>query len=846
MPHPKDRALRWLISLALVVATAATYWRLGQLGFVNFDDPDYVVENPLIRAGLTWDGIVAAFTRFAASNWHPLTWLSHMLDCQLFGLNPAPQHLVNGLLHLLNSLLLFGWLSSVTKAIWRSAIVAALFALHPAHVESVAWISERKDVLSTAFGLLALWSYSRYATASQLNSPGIMFVPRDRRYWIALGCFALSLMSKPMLVTMPFLLLLLDWWPFQRLTASADRAEKISLAWRLFLEKWPWLGLSLLSCGLTLAAQHSGGAVAAADSLPLTARLANALISYVRYLGLLLWPNDLTALYPLPASWPLGLIFAAVVLLAVIAIGLPVLGRQRPYRAVGWFWFLGTLVPVIGLVQVGSQAIADRYTYFPSIGLFVLLVWSGGDVLERLRAPKWLMGGVTGFGLLICAVGAAQQLGFWTDSVTLFTRAVSVTTNNALAHNYLGYSLEETGRFAEAKPHFIEAVRLVPDNALYRKNLGVALARAGDTNAARTHLEFVIGREREIIQRQPDCAEAFNHIGIALATLGERADAIRHYAQAVQLAPSNGYYHNNLAVALARQGDLATAISHYETALQLKPDYAEAGNNLGVALVAQGRLDEALARIQAAVRAKPDFAEAQGNLGSVLARLRRDEEALGPYREALRLDSNLAGAHLNLGLSLLKLGRLEEAAREFEVATERDVNPLEAAYNLGRCRVLLGQFEVAAAVLTEVVKTAPNHASAHLGLGQAELGLQHPESGFAHLREAVRLRPDSAPTLSALAWALATTPDARFRSGAEALKLIEPVARSGASPSPEVLDALAAANAELGHYETAASVAAEAVRAAQARNNTLLAAEILVRQKLYETRQPFRSGAARN
>ncbi len=851
-----DKKAHRLIYLALVLATTAAYWQAGRLGFVNFDDPEYITENDQVRAGLTWEGVVRAFTSFQAANWHPLAWLSHMLDCQIFGVAAGPHHLVSVALHILNSLLLFRLLNSLTNSTWRSATVAAMFALHPAHVESVAWLAERKDVLSTWFGLLALLVYARYVrqVAAGSHAPGdqsvvrtpassrqTLFVPPNRNYWAAFLCFALSLMSKPMLVTLPWVLLLLDWWPLRRFARGGNRENQANVVSRLVLEKWPWFALSVISCALTIAAQNSGGAMAPLDVQPLSARLANSLVSCVRYLGKLIWPTDLAIIYPLPSAWPVGITIGAAGLLMATTIICLRWARRWAYLPMGWFWFLGTLVPVIGLIQVGRQAMADRYTYFPSIGFFILMVWAAADFFKRVRAPQRLVGILTAGWLIGWGGGTAKQTCYWRDSVTLFERAVAVTAENAQAQNNLGFSLQDVGRSAEAKRCYAEAVRIAPDDPLYRKNLGLVLAREGDTNAANVHLQFAIQRYLEMARAQPESAETFNAIGIALNAMGERREAANYYAQAVRHAPRNSVYRNNLGVALARQGDVSGAIAQHEEAIRLTPKYTEAYINLGAELVAGGRLAEAVLRIQQALRSKPNSAEAHNNLGGVLARMGRDEEAILHYAEALRWDPKLAQIHLNLGLSLLKLGQLPKAVEAFSEAARLDNKSVEAAYNLGKGRVLLGQFETATATLTELVNRTPTHAAAHLYLGKAWIGLRQPEAGIEHLRESLRLRPESLSAASTLAWVLATDPDAHFRNGEEAIRLTEPIAGQADRLQPSVLDALAAAYAEVGRFDDAVITAQSAGDHARLSGDTNMASEVVARIRLYQGHQPYRS-----
>ncbi|MEI2722024.1 MAG: hypothetical protein V9H26_00320 [Verrucomicrobiota bacterium] len=410
METNKQRRWRLWIGLILAIVTLAGYWRVSQFGFVDFDDQEYVKDNPHVQNGLSADNLRWAFTRVYACNWHPLTWISHMLDCQFFGLNASAQHLINLGLHIVNTLLLLMLLWQMTGATWRSALVAGLFALHPCHVESVAWISERKDVLSTFFALLALLVYVQKVVAARLpagqSSVGML---RLRDTWLALLFYALSLLSKGMYVTLPFLLLLLDGWPLRRYSPEAPWREQIQRFAQLGREKWPWLMLSFLMSAVTFLVQKTGGAVATISELSFRARLANALIAYVRYVGKMFWPADLTAIYPLPAAWAGWQISLAAVTLVLLSVGAILWLRKQPFIFVGWAWFLGTLVPVIGLVQVGSQALADRYTYFPFVGLFIIVVWLGAGIFSHGR---WRMVGAgLSVGLLLaCALVTRHQV----------------------------------------------------------------------------------------------------------------------------------------------------------------------------------------------------------------------------------------------------------------------------------------------------------------------------------------------------------------------------------------------------------------------------------------------------
>jgi predicted negative regulator of RcsB-dependent stress response len=526
-----------VIWLGLVLATAAVYWPVRHFGFVNYDDQSYVYENPHVQRGLSLEGIAWSFSTDSEANWHPLTWLSHMLDCQLFGLNAGGHHLVNLLFHLVSTLLLFHILSRMTAAPWRSAFVAALFALHPLHVESVAWIAERKDVLSALFWMLTMWAYVRYAETlhASRSSLGVW-------YGLSLFFFTLGLMAKPMLVTLPFVLLLLDYWPLGRTRwtdSVTGEKEKVTLG-RLLLEKLPFFALTIVSCGLTLWAQRAGGAVESVEHLPISGRIANALVSYARYLGKAFWPDGLAVFYPFE-KLPLEGIMGAGAILLGVSIWAVWNVRRKPPFVVGWLWYLGTLVPVIGLVQVGSQAMADRYSYLPLIGVFIMMAWSlPNSVMERPRLR--LLVAVAAVVLLsICAVLSRRQLSYWQNSITLFEHALAVTGPNDVAHLNLGNAFLTTGRIPDAIAHYEQALRVKP-------------------------------------------AEAHGNIGSALMRLGRVQEAIGHFEQALLAKPDYAEAHYNLGLALAQLGNLSEAIKHWEQALQIKPDYAEAHYNLGGAL----------------------------------------------------------------------------------------------------------------------------------------------------------------------------------------------------------------------------------------------------------------------
>jgi len=630
------------IYLCLFVVTFVVYGQVRQFDFLTLDDPAEVSYNPHVMPGITPEGIVWAFTTGEGGNWMPLTRLSHMLDCDLFGLKSGPHHLMNVFLHLLATLLLFAFLNRATHRRWPSAFVAFLFALHPLHVESVAWVAERKDVLCALFWFLTLWTYVWY-----VESPGL------RRYLLVLLSFGLGLLAKPMMVTLPFVLVLLDFWPLGRLRGTSSPVDNTALgavaaSWKTALQdKIPFFVLSAGACIVTYLVQRTGGAVKSFDMYSMAVRVENAAISYLLYIAKVFWPTNLAVWYPYPREFPTWQFVTAI--LAIIGISILVLlsFRARPYLGVGWFWFLGTLVPVIGLVQVGMQARADRYMYLPMVGLSIMLAWGAVDVLRRWPRTKPVISVLATVGCSACVLITLVQTNYWKTSESLFQHALNVTDGNYLAHNSLGAYLSAVpGRLPESMNHFEEALRFKPDYAEVHARLGLALANIpGRLPEAINHLETVVRIE-------PDLAEAHYNLGLDLAKTPRRlADAIKHFETALRLKPDYAEAHNDLGLALLRTpGRFPEAITHLETAIRLKPDYAEARNNLAAAhnnvaaalLKIPGRLPEAIAHFEAALRVKPDYAELHYNLGVILSQVPgRLPEAINHLEAAQRIKPDL-------------------------------------------------------------------------------------------------------------------------------------------------------------------------------------------------------------
>jgi protein O-mannosyl-transferase len=675
----------WLMAVLLVLATLALYWPATRCDFVNYDDGVNLTANVHVQNGLSWESIQWAFLNPLDVLWQPLTALSHMAVCQVCGLQPWGHHLANVLLHALNAGLVFALVQRMTGAAWRSLWVAALFAAHPLRVESVAWVSERRDVLSGFFGLLALLAYARYVEdrrqklatrntqhatrnaphASHLTSHAGTF------YLLSLFFLALGLMSKPTLVTWPCVMLLLDYWPLRRNaewgmwnaeSGAGGTGRGRALPWtKLIWEKAPFFVLVALGSIATVLVQQRLGAVATAQDLPLGARVGNALISYCRYLGKLFWPADLAVHYPHPGYWPLAKVLLAGGGLLGLSVLLCVERRRYPYLLMGWLWYCGTLVPVSQIIQTGSQAMADRWTYLPSLGVLIIVVWGACELTRRWRHQWFVLSAAGGAALVLCLPLTRRQIGYWRDSEALFRHALEVTKNNYLARGNFGAALDAKGQLDEAIRQFQAALRLKPDDTLARNNLGAALCKKGQTDEAVRQLQ-------EALRLKPDYADAHNNLGTALDQKGQSDKAIWQYQEALRLKPDYAEARNNLGLALGRKGQSDEAIRHYQEALRLKPDYAEAHYNLGAALDDKGQTDEAIRHYQAALRLKPNYADAHYNLGNALGRKGQVDEAIRQYQEALRLKPDHAEAHNNLGIAFYHQRRSEEAIGQFQEA----------------------------------------------------------------------------------------------------------------------------------------------------------------------------------
>jgi len=786
-----------LICLGLGIVTLGVYWPVTHSQFLDYDDPIYVTGNAHVLQGLSWETIRWAFINVDAGFWHPLTWLSHLLDVTLFGMDAGGHHATAMLIHIANTLLVFLSLRQLTGAQWRSAMVAALFALHPLHVESVAWVAERKDVLSTLFFLLTLLCYAKYVQRvetlaeekSEIRNPNPERSPKpeirnpmgadDNRepssgfglwtlvahhasffYLLSLFFFLCGIMSKTLVVTLPAVLLLLDWWPLNRIKLSWSDLRQKGL--RLFGEKIPFMVLSVASVGLTIFAEKQIGAVSFSTAPPLKIRLMNALLAYVRYLGKTVWPSHLAAFYPYPHEFSMWQVAGAAVLLAgLTAMALAL--RRRPYFAVGWFWFVGTLVPMIGLIQIGDHSMADRYSYVPLVGLFLAVVWWAAEIAERGMAAKAGMAVAGAAILAVCAVLTSKQVSYWQNTRSLFEHTVAVTRDNAVAQNDLGVCLLNDGDLAGAEAHLAEAVRI-----------------------------------------QTNYASALVNLGNCYQMQGRLPEAIAVQQKAVQFQP--------------------TAIAHY---------------NLGFSLMEAGNLEGAESHLRSAVQLYPAYAKAWYNLGLVEARRHNDAEAAKAFAELLRLQPDAAVAQLQLGSALARQQKWIEASVHLESGLEALPGNLEARQDLGVALFSQGKVSEAVPQLEAALEGAAD-ARTHYYLALALHTQGRFQDALPHYREAVRLDPLTPDYLNDLAWILATCREPEVRDGKEAVRLAEQACQLSGGKEARWWGTLDASYAEAGRFDEAVATATKARQMALAAGQKDLAQAAEKRLEVYRSRQPYR------
>ena len=652
--HAQGKALKniyhdILICLLLVLAILAVYWQVGSHEFINFDDPLYVTKNYHVQKGITLESIKWAFSFAHHADriyWHPITWLSHMLDCELFGLNAGMQHLTSVLFHILNTLLLFFVIRKMTRSRWKSAFVAALFALHPINVDSVAWIAERKTLLSTFFWMLSMLAYLYYSRR-----------PNIPRYTLISIMFALGLMAKPMLVTLPFVLLLLDYWPLGRIDlgqpGNGKKEKPISsslhdfLVSRVLLEKIPLIVLSLASVYISSSSLQSANNIISTEMVPMGLRIANAIVSYIEYIRKMILPYDLAIYYPFPETIPYWKVLGASLILAFITVMAVRSMKRAPYFIVGWLWYLGTLVPVSGIVQTGLwPEMADRWAYVPLVGLFVIITWGVPDLFRRVHYKKQIFSILTAILLTALTITTFSQLKYWKNDFTISKRALDVNPNNYWAYNYLGLALEKQGRMEEAIEHYKQALKINPEYLDAHVNLGLAFSGQGRENAAITQYKKALKIDHRSLEAHLD-------LGVILLRQGKLKEAIKHYQEALEINPACADAYNALGVALIRKGKVDDAIGQFRKALRIDPSYNEAERNLDIAIKSRDRIikiNNAISRLRQVIKGNPENPELYNRLGNLYKALGDLDEAIEQYQKALSIKSDYIQALNNLSL----------------------------------------------------------------------------------------------------------------------------------------------------------------------------------------------------
>lgn len=880
--RPGERRLVIGICVALALLVWIAFGQTIHFGFVNFDDDVYVYRNPQVTQGLTPSGARWAFTHVHSSNWHPLTWLSHMLDVQVYGLNAGGHHATNLLIHAATAILLFLLLRRMTGFGWRSAFVAAVFAIHPLRTESVAWIAERKDVLSGFFFVLTLAAYFWYARRAWLLG----------RYAVVVISLSCALMAKPVAVTIPFVLLLLDCWPLKRW----DPLEVRSIPWRVIIEKIPLLALSAGLCVITVFAQEK-----AVSPIPLVARIDNAAVSYIIYLREMIYPTGLVVFYPFPENGlPLWEIIGAFALLIGISVCVFAARRRQPWLLFGWLWYLGMLVPMIGILQVGAQAHADRYTYLPQIGLYVALAWTVAESGIRWNQHRPLLSVASAAVLVALLICTRKQVSHWRTSDTLWTRALAFTSGNVIAENNLGNALLDEGKLDEAIVHFENARQIKPEdpkaafnlgNALIQKgrlsdgvenlsqalqfrpdyaeahvNLASALLKADKIDDAIDHYQKALqiepgqvmawndlgyallqkGKVDEAVsclqkstQLNPKQAVTWNNLGNAMIQQGKVGDAIADYGIALQLKPNYPEANYNLGTALVQKGKMDDAVSHFELALQLKPDYASAAYNIGVARLHQGRVGEAVDYFQKAIQINPAYAEAHYNLGDALMQAGKIDDAIAHFRQALQIEPGEFITRNNLGYILLQTGKVDEAIDEFDKVLQTHSDYPDTHYNLGNAFLQKGNLDDAVEQFRQALQHEPKFAEAHYRLGTALLEKRDEAEALSHFQQAVQLKPDFSDALNDLAWELATAPESSVRNGDEAVELAQRANQIANNKDLDILDTVAAAFAEAHRFGEAVQTARKAIQLAESSGQQARLVQLNSELQLYQSGHAF-------
>lgn len=868
-PAPANRRLVPGICVFLTALVFLVFGQTGWFDFVNFDDEQYVTDNPAVMAGITPQGIASAFGTRATDNWVPLTTISHMVDCQLYGVKAGGHHWTNVLLHATAVVLLFLALYRMTGAVWRSAVVAAVFAVHPLRAESVAWVSERKDVLCGAFFTLTLWMYAHYA-----RNPKSL-----TRYLAALVCAALAIMSKPVAVTLPFVLLLLDYWPLNRFSDT-----KI---WRLVAEKIPFLVLSLASCLPTILTERQGMTTTSMVAVPL--RIENAIVSTVIYIRELFYPSHLAAFYYYPISGlPHREVALALIFLGSITLAAWYWRRRHPYLLVGWLWYLVMLVPVIGLVQVGSQAHADRHTYLSEIGVGLLLTWLAADLCTRWDRRHFVAGGMAAAVIVTFIFTGRMQVSHWKNGGTLWAHALDCDPNDVRAYYNLANYLEKENDWEGAKTNYEAALRIDPQLVGGYNNLGMILASEG-------HLDDAIREYREVIRLDTNYAVAYYNLGSALLQQGATNEAVSDFQLALSVDPARadaqaeirnnqrlpltevtqnglngvyGQFHDGLGIALQREGQIDEAITQYREALKLNAHDAEVYYNLGSALLQKGETDEAISDFQLALSISPSPAEAGSHadlaptegapdkknemyarfhdgLGAALQRKGQTDQAIAQYQEALKLDPGYSAANYHLADTLLKKGKTSEGITQFQEVLKNSPDDAKTHNNLGSALRREGQMDEAIIQYREALKIDPAYAPAHFNLGNVLLQKGKVNEAIGEYLSALKIKPDNTMVQNNIAratWTLAVSPDASVRNGTNAVEFAKTANDLAGGNNPMILRVLAAAYAESGNFSMALDQAKQALALATQQENLPLENALQQEISLYQDGKAMRAG----
>jgi tetratricopeptide (TPR) repeat protein len=854
-PAGKTEARRAIwVCVFLALAVLAVFGQTARFGFVGYDDDENVYQNPVVERGLSVQSAGWAFTHPQTGNWIPLTTLSHMLDCQVFGLNAGGHHLVSVLWHAADAVLLFLVLRRMTGSLWRSAIAAAVFAVHPLRAESVAWVSERKDVLSGFFFMLTIGAYVRYAERCKMQNAKCKIY-----YALALVFFVLGLLAKSMVATLPFVLLLLDYWPLGRMgrgqssevggqrsqvrdqrsevrsqrSKGGEQAARKLPFWGLVREKIPLFALSAGAC--VAAALVPGLVITDAHRLPLLERIANALVSYVVYLWQMVFPAGLAAPYPYPANGqPRGEVFLALVLLAAITAFAMWWRKQHPCLLMGWLWYLGMLLPVIGIVQISSDAAhADRYTYLPGIGLVIAVIWTVADWSAGWKRRPVLLAGLMTTVIGVLAVCGYLQTSCWSNNESLWTHSLACTSSNSIACNNLGAVLAKNGKLEPAILLFRKALAIEPDYVAALNNLGNALEMKGD-------IEGAIALYREALRIKPASEFSRYRLGVVLSSKGETEEAIAQYREVLAMDAPFAPAHLSLGVLLGKSGQVDDAIAQYRKTLELKPDWAEAHLDLGAALGAKDQWPEAIAHFRKALELKPGYAQAHFGLGAAFAAKEQLEEAITQYRKALELKPDYAEANFGLGKALLRKGDFAGAMSCFSKTSALGLDSLATWLNLGREFVQRGDWEEALVCYRQAMSINPRCADACANLGLVFFQKGEAKEAVNCWQRALEIKPDQANVQNNLAWLLATASDASLRNGAKAIALAERANQLNGGSNAPVLHTLAAAYAETGRFGDATATARRALELATAQKNEDLTAQLPNEIKLYEADKPMR------